>query len=115
MTGQLIYVAHPYGGDGKNKASIDDIMKDLVLKDKYNTYLSPIHNFSMVYFEKRYAKGLEICLDMLDKCSILILCGDWQKSRGCIGEWSFAKAMEHKIYTLDEWKAYIETQGDISR
>lgn len=115
MTGQLIYVAHPYGGDGKNKASIDDIMKDLVLKDKYNTYLSPIHNFSMVYFEKRYAKGLEICLDMLDKCSILILCGDWQKTRGCIGEWSFAKAMGHKIYTLDEWKAYIETQGDISR
>ena len=108
MTGQLIYVAHPYGGDGKNKASIDDIMKDLVLKDKYNTYLSPIHNFSMVYFEKRYAKGLEICLDMLDKCSILILCGDWQK-------WAFAKAMGHKIYTLDEWKAYIETQGDISR
>ena len=115
MTGQLIYVAHPYGEDGKNKVSIDDIMKDLVLKDKYNTYLSPIHNFSMVYFEKRYAKGLEICLDMLDKCSILILCGDWQKSRGCIGEWAFAKAMGHKIYTLDEWKAYIETQGDISR
>lgn len=65
---QLIYVAHPFGGNKENKFSIDTIMKNLVMLDKNNTYLSPLHNFSMVYFEDEYAKGLKICLDMLNRC-----------------------------------------------
>lgn len=115
MNGRLIYVAHPYGGVEENKAAIDDIMEQLVLKDRYNVYLSPLHNFSMVYFETAYAKGLQICLDMLEKCSVLILCGDWQHSKGCIGEWAYANARNIKIYSLNEWEEYIEQQGDISR
>ena len=62
MNGRLIYVAHPYGGLEENKAAIDNIMERLVLSDKINVYLSPLHNFSMVYFETEYAKGLQICL-----------------------------------------------------
>ena len=92
MNGRLIYVAHPFGSTNiscddvinSNQIAIDKIMKKLVLKDRNNVYLSPLHNFSMLYFEKYYAKGLQICLDMLEKCSVLILCGDWQQSKGCI-------------------------------
>lgn len=51
MNGRLIYVAHPYGGLEENKAAIDHIMERLVLSDKINVYLSPLHNYSMVYFE----------------------------------------------------------------
>lgn len=36
---QLIYVAHPFGGDKANKYSIDTIMENLVMLDKNNTYL----------------------------------------------------------------------------
>lgn len=115
MNGRLIYVAHPYGGLEENKAAIDSIMERLVLTDKINVYLSPLHNFSMVYFETEYAKGLQICLDMLEKCSALILCGDWQHSKGCIGEWAYAKARNIKIYSLDDLEEYIGAQGDIMR
>ena len=31
---QLIYVAHPFGGNKENKFSIDIIMKNLVMLDK---------------------------------------------------------------------------------
>ena len=34
---QLIYVAHPFGGDKANKYSIDTIMENLVMLDKNNT------------------------------------------------------------------------------
>lgn len=114
MNGELIYVAHPYGGLKENKEKIDNIMERLILKDRYNVYLSPLHNFSMVYFETEYAKGLQICLDMLEKCSLLMLCGDWRNSKGCIGEWAYAKARDKKIYYLDEWEEYI-TKRAISR
>lgn len=124
MNRRLIYVAHPFGSTDEincddvinsNQKTIDKIMKELVLKDRNNVYLSPLHNFSMLYFKKEYAKGLQICLDMLEKCSVLILCGDWQHSKGCIGEWAYANARNIKIYSLEEWKEYLDKQGDISR
>ena len=114
MNGRLIYVAHPYGGLEENKTAIDHIMERLVLSDKINVYLSPLHNYSMVYFETEYAKGLQICLDMLEKCSVLILCGDWQHSKGCIGEWAYANARNIKIYSLEEWEEHLEKQGDLA-
>lgn len=70
MNRRLIYVAHPFGCTNgincddvinSNQMAIDKIMKELVLKDRNNVYLSPLHNFSMLYFEKEYAKGLQIC------------------------------------------------------
>lgn len=116
MSGQLIYVAHPYGGDDINKFGIDQIMENLVLMDKHNVYLSPLHNYSMLYFETEYTKGLQICLDMLDKCQVLVLCGDWESSKGCIGEWAYAKAKGKQVYTWLEWTELLKKKkGDNSR
>lgn len=109
---QLIYVAHPFGGNKENKFSIDAIMKNLVMLDKNNTYLSPLHNFSMVYFADEYAKGLKICLDMLNRSDALVLCGDWETSKGCIGEWSFAIAKGMPVYTWEEWTDKLKEQGN---
>jgi len=79
---QLIYVAHPFGGDKANKYSIDTIMENLV---------------------------------MLNKCDALVLCGDWETSKGCIGEWSFAIAKGIPIYTWNAWTDKLKEQGDNSR
>lgn len=45
---KLIYLAHPFGGDNSNKQAVDKIMKKIVIEDRNNTYLSPLHNFSTV-------------------------------------------------------------------
>lgn len=44
-----------------------------------------------------------------------MICGNWQHSKGCIGEWAYAKARNIKIYSLEEWEEYLDKQGDISR
>lgn len=107
MSKPMIYVAHPYGGKDANKQSVDTIMRDLIAKDDSRIYFSPIHNFGMLYFKKRYEKGLDICLDALDKCNALVLCGDWRHSKGCIGEYAFAKARGISIYELKQWEGII--------
>ena len=52
---------------------------------------------------------------MLNKCDALVLCGDWETSKGCIGEWSFAIAKGMPIYTLKEWSDKLKEQGNNSR
>lgn len=52
---------------------------------------------------------------MLNRCDALVLCGDWETSKGCIGEWSFAIAKGMPIYTWKEWTDKLKEQGDNSR
>lgn len=106
MSKKLVYVAHPYGGKESNRKRIDAIMGELVLNDLNHDYVSPIHNYGYVYLTgDDYQKGLDICLDLLSHCDVLVLCEDWEFSRGCRGEYEFAKKHNIVTFTLNEWKA----------
>lgn len=106
MKKKLVYVAHPYGGKESNRKKIDVIMGNLVLNDTNHDYISPIHNFGYVYLTgDDYQSGLYICLSLLGHCDILVLCPDWESSRGCNGEFEFAKKHSISTFTLSEWKA----------
>ena len=81
-------------------------MGDLVLNDTSHDYVSPIHNFGYVYLTgDDYQRGLDICLSLLGQCDILVLCPEWESSRGCNGEFEFAKKHSISTFTLSEWKA----------
>lgn len=85
---------------------IDVIMGDLVLNDTSHDYISPIHNFGYVYLTgDDYQRGLDICLSLLGQCDILVLCPEWESSRGCKGEFEYAKKHSISTFTLNEWKA----------
>ena len=106
MKKKLVYVAHSYGGKESNRKKIDVIMGNLVLNDTSHDYISPIHNFGYVYLTgDDYQRGLNICLSLLTQCDILVLCPEWQASRGCKGEFEFAKKHSISTFTLSEWKA----------
>nr|DAR28545.1 MAG TPA: Blasticidin M [Caudoviricetes sp.] len=106
MKKKLVYVAHPYGGKTSNRKMIDVIMGDLVLNDTSHDYISPIHNFGYVYLTgDDYQRGLDICLSLLGQCDILVLCPEWESSRGCKGEFEYAKKHSISNFTLREWKA----------
>lgn len=106
MKKKLVYVAHPYGGRESNKNKIDKIMNELVLNDSTHDYISPIHNYGFMYLTgDEYQKGLDICLGLLSHCHVLVLCEDWKTSRGCKGEFEFAKKHSISTFTLSEWKA----------
>ena len=85
----LIYCAHQYGGDEKNKRSAERTIKMLQLKDPNNTYISPIHTFGYMYKDIPYDRGMELCLSLLSKCNALLVIGE--ESKGVKLEIEFAK------------------------
>lgn len=88
----LIYVAHPYNNEEKNKKDVEEIIKTLVKNNPEHTFLSPIHAFGFMYdFVDNYAQGINMCFNLLSICDRLILCGDWRHSKGCTLERGFAE------------------------
>lgn len=111
----LVYVAHPYGGDERNAQAVKQIIEDLTegnhpllenptvpavhalfgvaAKDLMQAvYVPPIHQQGFMYAGTPYLTGLQKCLELLRRCDVLLLCGDWQNSKGCLAEFGFAMA-----------------------
>ena len=120
---KLVYVAHPYGGDEKNARAVKQIIEDLTegshpllgspmvtalhksegipsIELLQVVYVSPIHQQGFMYTGTPYLTGLQKCLQLLKRCDILLLCGDWQQSKGCMAE--FAHAMNLGISIIFE-------------
>jgi len=92
---KIIYVAHPYGGFEDNKKEVERILVEL--QNEYPDYLfiSPINCFDWAYDKYDYSFGMNMCLGLLDKCDLLLLCTGWQKSKGCNIEYRYAVNSEH--------------------
>lgn len=75
----IIYCAHKYGGNEKNKKQAEEKIKSLQLKDLENTYISPIHCLGYLYNETDYNDGLELCLDLLSISDELLVMSEHSK------------------------------------
>lgn len=64
-------------------------------------YVSPIHQQGFMYEGVPYITGLQKCLCMLSRCDMLLLCGDWQHSKGCMAELGYAMARHIPIIFED--------------
>jgi len=82
----LIYISHPYGNNPENIKKVEEIIHRLVKEHPENTYISPIHCFGFMYNSVSYEAGLEMCLNLLDRCEKMMVFGNWQDSRGCNAE-----------------------------
>lgn len=117
---KLVYVAHPYGGDEKNAQAVKQIIEDLTegnhpllanhtiitmhtpdgipsIELLQAVYVSPIHQQGFMHEGTPYLAGLQKCLELLRRCDVLLLCGDWQNSKGCLAEFGFAAARKMPI------------------
>ena len=85
MERKLIYVAHPFGGDGKNRERLRKEIADMVGRmhdaDKY-IFLNPLDLFISVANVHDDDTILRQCVDLLKRCDGVIFCGNWHKSRG---------------------------------
>ena len=121
---KLVYAAHPYGGDEKNAQAVKQIIEDLTegnhpllanhtiiamhtpdgipsIEIVQAVYVSPIHQQGFMYEGVPYITGLQKCLCMLSRCDMLLLCGDWQHSKGCMAELGYAMARHIPIIFED--------------
>lgn len=101
IEGQLLYIAHPYGGDESNKEKVQTYLKMLQEKYPEKTLFSPLHNWGYAPYDKEHQhKPMKDCLEVLQRCNALILCGNWRESRGCNQEYAAAYVMDMQIYEM---------------
>ena len=97
----LIYIAHKFSGDKDNIEKAKKITHDLQVKDLANCYVCPLLTFShLEYGEIGYENELELCLDILSSCDLLIVASEI--SKGVQMEIDFAKLVKMEVMRLDE-------------
>jgi hypothetical protein len=99
----MIYVAHPYNNDPKNKIKVEHLILKLQAKYPTLTFVSPIHTFGFMYEILSYEQGMDKCLNLLRACDTIILAEAWEQSVGCGIEKAHAR-MHGKMITYErEW------------
>ena len=95
------YIAHKFQGDKKNIERVGKIARKLQLKHPENAYFSPLHAFSFLdYDDMPYDDFMEICLDFLSACDVLIVASEI--SKGVQMEIDFAKLVKMEVVRLDK-------------
>lgn len=97
----LYYVSHRFGGEPANLERAKKITHDLQVSDLNNCYICPLLAFSHLdYGEIGYDQEMEICLDLLSVCDVLIVASD--VSNGVQKEIDFARMVGMEVIDLAE-------------
>ena len=108
----VAYMAHPYGGKAENIEKACDMAEKLADLHPRMAIINPLDNFRyLAYFGERDILGRE--KQVLERCDVLIMTGDWKASPGCMGEASFAYAHDIPIIEPDEESARFFHQAVI--
>lgn len=100
----VAYMAHPYGGKAENIEKACDMAERLADLHPYMAIINPLDNFRyLAYFGERDI--LEREKQVLERCDVLIMTGDWKASPGCMGEAAFAYNHDIPILEPDEENA----------
>lgn len=100
----VAYMAHPYGGKEVNLYKARDMVKKLADLHPYMAIINPLDNFRyLANFGERDILARE--KQVLERCDVLIMTGDWTASPGCMGEASFAYAHNIPIIEPDKESA----------
>lgn len=100
----VAYMAHPYGGKAKNIEKACNMAERIAGRHPRMSIINPLDNFRYLeYFGERDI--LEREKQVLEKCDVLIMAGDWRASPGCMGEFSFAYHHGIPIIEPDEENA----------
>ena len=95
----ILYISHKYGGDTANLERAKKITHDLQVSDLNNCYICPLLAFSHLdYGEIGYEQEMEICLDLLSVCDVLIVASDI--SDGVQKEIDFARLVGMEVIDL---------------
>ena len=97
----LLYLAHKYQGDKSNIERVKKIAHDLQMENPTQCVVCPLLNFSSIdYGEIGYEQEMEICLDLLSACDVLIVASD--VSDGVRKEIDFARMVGMEVIDLAE-------------
>lgn len=75
----VIYISHEYGGKWRNKRKIEKLINQLVRMNPDKIFVSPVHCFGFLYKKVSYERGMEMCLELLDRCNQMWVFGKHSK------------------------------------
>ena len=97
----LLYLAHKYQGKKENVERAKKIAHDLQMENPTQCVVCPLLNFSFLdYGEIGYEQEMEICLDLLSACDVLIVASE--VSDGVREEIDFARMVGMEVIDLAE-------------
>ena len=97
----LLYLAHKYQGKQENVERAKKIAHDLQMDNPTYCVVCPLLNLSFLdYGEIGYEQEMEICLDLLSACDVLIVASD--VSDGVRKEIDFARMVGMEVIDLAE-------------
>ena len=105
-----IYCCHKYGGDPKNKLAVESKIKSLyknnqkMFSDLKVIFVSPIHAFGYLYDVTTYEDGIDMCLNLLKDCDVLLTFGSSSLSQGCLIERKFCLDNGIPIIDFENWQ-----------
>ena len=73
---KVIYVSHVFQGKKRNAKKVANIIEMLHKKFPQYTFISPIHNYGMLYKKTTYIEGLLMCIELLKMCDECWVFGD---------------------------------------
>lgn len=103
----VIYLAHPYTKrPEKNKVKAERLIKDLTINMPEHTFISPIHNFSILAGVATEGQIMDHCKKLIDKSDKVIFAPGWMDSAGC---------REEMEYCINTGKRYAILMKDYSQ
>ena len=102
---KLAYVAHPYTGyEETAPKQVEKIIRELRKKNHEVTYISPVNSFAHFGDTVSYDDMMMMCFNLLQKCDVLILAGNWRNSVGCKLERMLAENLAIEIVEVEKWQ-----------
>ena len=109
-----VYFSHEFGGKKENLEHMGVIL-DLLYKGigvELNSLsifpVSPLHALGFAYHYTDYEYGMELCLELLSQCSMMVTIDGYDNSRGVNIEKQFCKDNNIPVLTLTQFITFIE-------
>lgn len=85
---KAIYISHPC-------TSFGDIEENRKIAKKHADYFKSkgfhvLNPLDIINPKSSYNEAMRMSFEMLQMCDIIVMCGDWQRSRGCRAEYEYA-------------------------
>ena len=89
---KFVYVSHPYTGNGKhNMKMARKYCRFLKEENPDWCIINPLDNNRYMHkCDYQHEDYMDIDLSILEKCDAIVMCGEWESSRGCSQEYRHA-------------------------
>ena len=101
-SGQRIYLSGPISNNPNFRRMFREA-KSILEAQGYSNIVNPAELCEVIPSNYPYDRILDLCIDMLAECDVLILLPGWRESHGCGREYGYAQATDKIIMEFEDF------------